>query len=189
MRIISEIYDWTVTLVTSFAIALLINVFVFQPTQVVGSSMQPTLNDHDYIIVSKLSHTLNREPNYNDIVIIDSRVSRERTWKDDVAAPVVTYLTALGIAPASSGHEVWVKRVIGKPGDVLEFKNHQVYRNGIAIEEPYIKEAMRYTNDNKIIVPEGHVFVLGDNRNNSSDSRYIGPVKFDHVLGTMIFKL
>lgn len=188
MKLLNEIYDWTVSLSTAFVIALFINILVFQPTKVVGNSMQPTLQDSNYIIISKISHTFKTEPNYNDIVIIDSRVTRDRTWQDDLSAPIVTYLSALGLASAPD-HDVWVKRIIGKPGDILEFKNHRVYRNGLALDEPYIKEAMNYTSDMSITVPPEHVFVLGDNRNNSSDSRYIGPVKFDHILGTMIYKL
>ncbi|MPN31670.1 Signal peptidase I V [bioreactor metagenome] len=105
-----------------------------------------------------------------------------------MSAPLVTYLSSLGLMDKPE-HDVWVKRVIGKPGDVLEFKNQKVYRNGLLLNEPYIKEPMNATADMKITIPANHVFVLGDNRNNSSDSRYIGPVKFDHILGTMVYKL
>ncbi|MEG6586271.1 signal peptidase I [Dendrosporobacter sp. 1207_IL3150] len=188
MKLLDEIYDWAISLTTAFSLALIINIFVFQPTQVVGNSMQPTLQDSNYIIISKLTHTFKTEPNYGDIVIIDSRVNRDRTWKDDLAGPVSTYLNALGVTK-SPGHEVWVKRVIGKPGDILEFKNNKVYRNSIPLDEPYIKEVMTYASNAKIVVPTDHVFVLGDNRNNSSDSRFIGPVKMDHILGTMVLKI
>jgi signal peptidase I len=80
-------------------------------------------------------------------------------------------------------HTFFVKRVIGKPGDVLEFKAHKVYRNSEALNEPYIKEMMNYESDNKWVVPDNHIFVLGDNRNNSEDSRMIGFIPLDHVMG------
>lgn len=188
MKIVNEIYDWISSIVIAFALALFINIFVFQPTEVVGSSMQPTLENHNYIIISKLSHTLRSIPDYNDIVIIDSRTTRERTWKDDFTEPLLTYLSVIKKS-AMQPHDIWVKRVIGRPGDEIEFKAGKVYRNGTLLNETYIKEAMTTTADKKIKIPENHVFVMGDNRNNSMDSRFIGPIPVDHVLGNMIVRV
>ncbi|HZG80558.1 MAG TPA: signal peptidase I, partial [Brevibacillus sp.] len=81
---------------------------------------------------------------------------------------------------------MYIKRVIGKPGDVLEFKDNQVYRNGVPLEEPYIKEKMEYMSDKVVTVPENHVFVMGDNRNDSTDSRELGAIPMNHIIGTMI---
>ena len=77
----------------------------------------------------------------------------------------------------------YVKRVIGKPGDVLEISSGELYRNGEKLEEPYIKETMNAFSQGKWEVPDGHVFVMGDNRNHSDDSRSIGAVPLNHVLG------
>ena len=79
--------------------------------------------------------------------------------------------------------------MIGKGGDVLEFKNGHVYRNGGELQEPYINEPMEFTMEGSYTVPEGMVFVMGDNRNHSSDSRFIGPVPIDHVLGKVAVEL
>ena len=82
------------------------------------------------------------------------------------------------------------KRVIGRPGDTLEFKDGHVWRNGEELQEPYTKDpAMNYSRTTPVVVPEGHVFVMGDNRNHSSDSRFIGPVPVDHVLGFVEYAL
>ena len=89
----------------------------------------------------------------------------------------------------SQGHNVWVKRVIGKSGDVLEFHDHGVYRNGTRLNEPYVNEPMNFSIEGSFTVPEGTVFVMGDNRNHSSDSRFIGPVPIDHVLGNVVIEL
>jgi signal peptidase I len=188
MKILHEIYDWVYSIVIAFALALFINIFIFQPTEVVGSSMEPTLQNHNYIIISKMFHTLRSVPDYNDIVIVDSRITRERTWKDDFTEPLLTYLSVIKKS-AVQPHDIWVKRVIGKPGDELEIKDSKIYRNGTLLNETYIKETMVTTGDKKITVPANHVFVMGDNRNNSMDSRFIGPIPVDHVLGNMVFKV
>ena len=124
-------------------------------------------------------------PNYGEIVIIDSRVQRERSWRDDLAEPMLNYVAFFDKSVA--GKNVWVKRVIGREGDSLEFKDGFVYRNGEKLNEPYVPEPMTYTRPGKVEIPKGHVFVMGDNRNHSTDSRYIGPVPVEHVLGRVIF--
>ncbi|SDF73410.1 signal peptidase I [Sporomusa acidovorans] len=187
MKLIKEIADWTYSLVIALALAIVINAFVFQPTRVVGSSMEPNLHNNDYVFVSKLSHTFVGTPDYNDIVIIDSRVFRERSVKDDLADPVSTYLSVAKLAEVDN--HIWIKRVIGKPGDTIEIKDGQLYRNGTLIEESYIREPMHAATPKKVTIPSGQVYVLGDNRNNSSDSRYIGPVPISHVLGKVVMVL
>lgn len=187
LKIANEVGEWVYSFIVACALALVINVFLFQPTTVMGQSMEPTLRDGQYIFLSKLSHTFKRLPDYGDIVVIDSRVGRERTWRDDLTDPVVNVATFVKGAPPS--HNMWVKRVVGLPGDRLEFKNGHLFRNGTPLDESYTKEPMQYQTDKVTTVPAGHVFVMGDNRNNSSDSRYIGSVPLDHVMGTMLLKL
>ncbi|WP_094606946.1 Signal peptidase I S [Sporomusa silvacetica DSM 10669] len=187
MKILKEIADWTYSLAIALAMAIVINAFVFQPTRVVGSSMEPNLHNNDYVFVSKLSHTFVGTPDYGDIVIIDSRVFRERGVKDDLADPVSTYLSVVKLAEVDT--HIWIKRIVGKPGDTIEIKDGQVYRNGSVLDEPYIKETMRAAAPKKVTVPSNQVYVLGDNRNNSSDSRYIGPVPVSHVLGKVVWVL
>ncbi len=179
---IREIVGWIRSIGFAVIFALVLGIFVFQPYKVDGHSMDPTLQDQQRIYVSKLSHTFSYLPNYGDIVVIDSRVDRNRSWVDDVTNhPLVGLLIGTG-----EDHSMYVKRVIGKPGDVLEFKDNKVYRNGTALDEPYIKETMDYVSDGKITVPANHIFVMGDNRNHSTDSREIGFIPVDHIMGTMI---
>lgn len=184
-KIINEIKEWLYAIVVAVAVATFIHIFLVQPTRVSGQSMDNTLHNGEYLVISKWSHVMREMPNYGEIVIIDSRVQRERSWRDDLTEPMLNYVAFFDKSVA--GKNVWVKRVIGREGDSLEFKDGYVYRNGEKLNEPYVPEPMTYTRPGKVEIPKGHVFVMGDNRNHSTDSRYIGPVPVEHVLGRVIF--
>ena len=118
-----------------------------------GTSMEPTLHNGEFIIVNKLSYRLG-EFSRGDVVVFH--------------------------LPRDPQQE-YIKRVIGLPGDVVEVRNGQVHINGEPIDEPYIAARPNYPGT--WIVPQGNVFVLGDNRNNSSDSHTWGTVPVDYVVG------
>ena len=139
--------------------------------------MLPTLHNADSTFALKIQS----DYEYGDIVIIDSRIDERRSWLDPVLEhPLVARL--LG----EEAEYLWVKRVVGKPGDMLEFRDGQVIRNGTPIEEPYVLEPMQ-SSPEPVVVPEGSVFVMGDNRNNSTDSRMIGSIPRENVIGKVIF--
>ncbi len=184
--VVKEILDWIYAIVLALGIAMIIHIFIIQPTRVSGESMENTLQNGEYLIVTKWTHVMRETPEYGQIVIIDSRVNRERTWADDIEEPLMNYVAVFN--KDAQGSDVWVKRVIGRPGDTLEFKDGHVWRNGEELQEDYTKDAkMNYVRSTPVKVPEGYVFVMGDNRNHSSDSRFIGPVPVDHVLGKVAY--
>ncbi|QOY38734.2 signal peptidase I [Anaerobacillus isosaccharinicus] len=191
-RILIELLGWGKVLFFSLTIFIFISIFLFQPYIVNGSSMEPTFvgtepNNNektgDYIIVSKSSYKLNRKPKSGDIVVIDSRIYKPRNFKDELLEhPFLSIF-----ATESNGNYKWVKRVIGEEGDTIEIRDGKVFRNKLELEEAYLQEEMLGSYE-EITVPDNHVFVLGDNRNHSGDSRAIGPVPNENVIGKVMVR-
>ncbi len=154
------IRELVLTLGLALAIFLILQTTV-QSSIVEGSSMQPTLENGQRLIVVKAVYHF-QDPKRGDIIIIHP----------PVAAP----------------EKQWVKRIIGLPGDTVEIKNHSVYVNGIALKEPYIKETPYYTMK-LVTVEPGQYFVLGDNRNNSTDSHYGWTVAEPSIVGEVWLRL
>ncbi|HVA92265.1 MAG TPA: signal peptidase I [Chloroflexota bacterium] len=127
-----------------------------QPFNVQGQSMEPTLHNHEYILVEKVSYWFT-SPQRGDIVVFK-------------APPQPT--------------EDYIKRVIGLPGDHVVVRNGQVFVNGHQLTEPYIAAPPDYTDDK--IVPKGYLYVLGDNRQNSSDSHAWGLLPRGNIIGRAI---
>lgn len=179
----SEVWEWVKQLLLVVAVTFFITVFILQPYEVNGQSMEPTFNEEgDRVLAFKTPFYFHHEPDYGDVVIVDSRVSRQRTVIDSFKEhPLLYRLTG------RKKTYTWVKRVIGLPGDELEYKDGKVFRNGVMLEEDYIKEEMLYPFE-KVVVPEGYVFVMGDNRNHSADSRHIGPVPLENICGKVFLR-
>lgn len=150
---------WVLTVVIAVAAALLIRSFVFGVTLVDGPSMQPTLYTNERLAVEKVSRYFGL-PERGDIVIV------HYPNEDDT----------------------YVKRVIGLPGEVLEIKDSVVYINGESLDEPYVSSEP-YADMEPITVPEEHIFVMGDNRANSWDSRKpeTGPIAQGAIIGHAVF--
>ncbi|MBQ7759689.1 MAG: signal peptidase I [Phascolarctobacterium sp.] len=142
--------DWLISIIVAVALAFCIRTFLVEPYMVEGSSMYPTLKHHERLIVDKLSYFIT-DPKRGEIVVF-------RYPKDE--------------------SRDFIKRVIAVGGDTIEMRDGQVIVNGAEIEEGYIykddPKGRNMSNYRKSVVPQGHIFVLGDNRNNSEDSRYKG---------------
>jgi len=180
--IFRELLSWVKTLSFAFVAALMINVFIFEMTTVSGTSMSPTLNNNDRLFSFKINQIFKIVPEYGDIVVVDCNTSRLRTLSDEIKdSALISTITR------KANKNILVKRVIGKSGDTLEFINGKLYRNGELLEENYIKEDM-INKDFKITIPDDHIFVMGDNRNNSKDSRTVGPIPVKNVLAKVLFR-
>ncbi len=147
------------TVLPALLIALLINVFVGQATRVEGQSMEPNLHSDQRLVVEKMSYRFHG-PQRFDIVVIKM---------------------------PEQGEELLIKRVVGLPGETVEFKDGRVYVNGEMLEESFTSEDTQPGRESTIIVPPLHVFVLGDNRDRSNDSRSFGPVAIENIIGRAWF--
>lgn len=152
----SEAWEWVKSLLVALVLAFLIRQFLFAIFMVDGLSMYPTLDDKERLVVNKIVYELHN-PEYNDILVFKY--------------------------PADPTKD-FIKRVIGLPGDKIEIHDYKVFRNGQELDEPFINEPTGTINGS-YTVPEGTVFVMGDNRNASKDSRdaSVGYVPFDNIIG------
>lgn len=142
------------TLVLALVLAFLIRTFVLESFQVSGHSMMPTLHNNDRVLVDKLLYQI-EGPRTGEVIVFRSPVVKS---------------------------EDWIKRVIGLPGETVKIVAGQVYINGHLYKEPFIKLNYNY-NYGPVHVTKGHLFVLGDNRPNSYDSRYFGLLSESRVRG------
>jgi signal peptidase I len=155
-RVGAEVLSGVQTLFSAAVYATLIVTFCFQVARVDGLSMAPTLQDHDRLIVNKLVYELG-EPRPGDIVMLYYPLNPEK---------------------------MFVKRVIAKEGDTVRIVDGHVYVNDIPLHDDYVPEEFRSHDDwGPTVVQQGYYFVMGDHRNNSSDSRHWGPVPKKYIVG------
>ena len=152
----AELLLWGKTLASAAVYTTLIVTFVFQVARVEGTSMAPTLADQDRLVVNKLVYLVNA-PQRGDVVMMYYPEDPDKTF---------------------------VKRVIGEPGDVIRIVGGQVFVNDAALHDDFVLPEFRSHDDfGPSTVPRGYYFVMGDHRNNSSDSRIWGPVPKRYIAG------
>ena len=155
-RIGEEVMAWVKTLASAAVYATLIVTFGFQVARVEGQSMAPTLEDQDRLIVNKLAYQLD-DPKPGDIVMLYYPKDPQKSF---------------------------VKRVIAEPLDTVRMVDGRVYVNEVLLPDDFIPEEYQSTDNlGPDLVPEGYYFVMGDHRNNSSDSRHWGMVPKKYILG------
>ena len=154
--------DAIVYILIAVAVILIIK-YVFSLEQVVGPSMEPNYKSGDLLFLNKISYKF-KEPRLFDVVVI-----------------------------ANDDTKYMIKRIIGLPGDTIEYKDNKLYINGEATKEYFdisgITKDFSLTQFNYDIIPDGYYFVLGDNRENSKDSRVYGLISRDDIIGKVQFRI
>jgi signal peptidase I len=156
-----ELIAWVRTLASAAVYATLIVTFVFQVARVEGLSMAPTLQDQDRLIVNKLLYWIS-QPRRGDIVMLYYPVNPDKSF---------------------------VKRVIAEEGDTVRISDGRVYVNDIPLDDDYVLSEYRSHDDwGPQVISEGYYFVMGDHRNNSSDSRHWGLVPKKYIIGKVMVR-
>ena len=163
---VNFVFDFLETIVVALSVFVVIYLFIVQPHEVKGSSMEPTFQNNEYIITDKVSYRFGK-PNRGDVVIFKAPVN-----------PDVEY----------------IKRIIGLPGETVMIENGRIYIDGKILNEPYLEDLTPVFPGGFIkegvaaSVPEDHYFVMGDNRPHSSDSREFGPIEKKLIIGKAVFR-
>jgi signal peptidase I len=171
-------------MVAAILIALIVKAFVGQAFSIPTPSMTPTLAVGDRVVVSRLSYRLH-EPNRGDIVVFVSPEDPGPTgsWPSRVLDDLLE-----GVGLRAPDENDLIKRVIGLPGEVVEGRDGRVFVNGREVIEPYLPEDTFTSDFEPVTVPEDHLFVMGDNREESLDSRRFGPVPVDSLVGRAVVR-
>ena len=157
--LLGTVVEIVVIVAAAFAIAMLVQLFLVKPFTIHQISMEPTLMEGDRILLNRVVYHF-RDPKSGDVVVFHSPINH----KEDL-----------------------VKRIVAVAGDGVAIRDGALYVNGMRQQEPYLLEQDFRGELPETIVPAGQVFVMGDNRNNSGDSRLFGPISTDAIIGEAFF--
>lgn len=182
LRFLREV---VLVVVTALTLVIIIKTFFLQAFYIPTLSMFPTLGANERVLVSKVAYTFD-EPGVGDVVVFKDPAAdpREESFAQKVRRNV---LEALGLS--SGDIQDLIKRVVAVEGDRVGIRDNRVVVNGTPISEPYLNPGYVMFDRPEVVVPEGRIWVMGDNRNNSFDSRRFGPVSLDDVVGRAFLRL
>ena len=160
---VRSLVEWVLTIVGALAVALLVQAFLFQPFFIPSASMVPTLEIHDRVLVNKLSYRLH-DVRRGDIVVFERSSDDPGTIRD------------------------LIKRVVAVEGDTIESRGETLYINDKPVQEPYRRIPSLGAPVSRRTLDQHQVFVMGDNRTDSTDSRFFGPIEEDRIVGRAFVK-
>lgn len=195
-----EIIEWLICILIALIIVAIIKSFIGFPTVVSGSSMDSTLKNGNRLWVSRIGIEINKYPKQGDIITFEAPAN------DYIAKGIANTNNPVALYNDNSksffekiissisifGETSYIKRVIGLPGDHIEIKDNSVYVNGERLNEDYLDYGTETTDKDgsftDIVVPDGYIYVLGDNRSVSADSRRFGCIPIDKIEGKAVLR-
>lgn len=197
---IKNILEWVYCIVIAVGLALIVRCFIGTPTIVKQKSMYPTLKPDQRLILNRLAITFHSDIKRGEIITFEAPSVLKVSAEDaDMSNPVAIYKNVnrnifqkFVYYGLEWGKTTFIKRVIGLPGEHIEIKNNKVYINGEEYKEDYLDSSVVTTSCDgaftDIIVPEGYIFAMGDNRPQSTDCRSFGCIPIDKIEGKVAFR-
>jgi signal peptidase I len=174
-------------LLTALLVAVLVKTFLVQPFYIPSESMLPTIEINDRVIVNKLAYRMG-EPERGDIVVFLNPSLTDEDLQETIPEAVIrSVLEAVGVR--SRPEEDLIKRVVATEGETVTISNGLLEVDGVAYDEPYLMSATAMGDFGPETVPENHVFVMGDNRSSSLDSRSFGTVPENEIVGQAFLRI
>lgn len=172
-------------LLAALVVAVVIKTFIVQPFYIPSGSMIPTLLIDDRVMVSKISYIIG-EPERGDVIVFENPYAPdiEESFPEAV---VRSTLEALGIR--TSANDDLIKRIVGLGGETVEVTGNRVLINGAPLDEPYLQTGVAMGDFGPRTLAPDELFMMGDNRNESSDGRVFGPIPADDVIGKAVFRI
>ncbi len=175
------IVEFPLLVLVALAVAIVIKTFLIQAFWIPSSSMVPTLEVDDRVLVNKLEYRLG-EPEPGDVVVFESPYADDQVDEPFLEAFARSIVESLGIRTATVPDD-FIKRVIATEGQEVAIVGNQVVVDGVALDEPYLPAGVDMADMEPTTIGPDQLWVMGDNRNHSSDSRVFGPIPADEVVG------
>jgi signal peptidase I len=185
----NALFETVFLVAIALGLALSVQAYAVKPYRIPSGSMEPTLKVGQRVLVNRLTHRLGSDPKVGDIIVFHPPVSADaqECGRDDQGGGT-QFPCSQPVAKHAS--ENFIKRVVAVGGDTISIRRGHVIRNGVLAKEPFAAKCSDSTEQctfsRAITVPKGYVFVMGDNRGASDDSRYWGPVPISWVIGDAI---
>ncbi len=184
---LAVVRETAILVVLAVLLAVVFKTFLVAAFYIPSGSMESTLDISDRVLVEKVSYRFG-EPVDGDVIVF---VHDDGLVTDAPANPVARFFAglgqAIGLVPPSDRD--FIKRVVGVPGDRIDCRDGRLYRNGRPVSEPYLDAGTTTDNCEPTTVPAGKLYVMGDNRDNSQDSRVFGPIDRKDVVGRAFVRI
>jgi signal peptidase I len=181
----NKLFELVITVAIAAGLAFCVQAYAIKPYKIPSASMEPTLHDGDRVLVNRIPHETGALPKVGQILVFNPPVGAENAPQPACGAPLVADSACTASVPERSTM-VFIKRVVAVGGDKISIRGGHVIRNGVSEADSYTAACaggeacdLHHT----ITIPKGEVFMMGDNRGDSDDSRFWGPIPTSWVIG------